>query len=172
MRLSEMQRFFDGFFQAAPRFVFRSMKDKPVVFRAIAGPHRDHFLVDPYNRRVSEIAEDELPPDPMIFETTALVLKHAMNKNMFSHVGISKRVAYRTRRANARHLNRLLTMLAAYEYEVLPLRKLFSFRTFRVYLRRWREVLVYVQILLALRRGVPMPEIEARLLGAKVPTTA
>ena len=87
--------------------------------------------------------------------------------NMFSHIGISKRVVYRATHADARYLDRLNTLLAAYEYEVLPLRLLFSLRTARVYLRRWRELIVYAQVLLALRRGRRMPEIEARLLGAE-----
>jgi UDP-MurNAc hydroxylase len=101
-----------------------------------------------------------------VYETTALILKRAMAANMFSHVGISKRVTYKLRQKDARYLRAFTNLLAAYEYEVLPLRRLFSRRTLRVYLRRWREIILYVQLLTGLLAGKSAHQLEAACLRA------
>ncbi len=164
VRFAEFERCFKCFRGAVPRVVRQLFKGKPIIFRAIAGQDRDHFLFDLHSGLIAEIEESELPTDAIIFETTGTILKHAMAARMFSHIGISKRVVYRTSRANAHHLRRLNNLLAAYEYEVLPLRRLLSLRTARVYVRRWRELFLYVYVLLLLTRKISMHDIENRLL--------
>jgi UDP-MurNAc hydroxylase len=167
VRFEQFKRYFERFIGVVPGIVRKSFKGKPIVFKAVAGDDSDLFLLDLHRGQVAEITPNELPEDPIVFETTGLILRHAMAVNMFSHIGISKRVVYRSSRENAQYLGRLNTLLAAYEYEVLPLERLFSLRTAKVYLRRWREILVYAQVLIALKRGVSMPDIESRLLEAR-----
>jgi UDP-MurNAc hydroxylase len=88
-----------------------------------------------------------------------------MPLNMFSHIGISKRVTYRSREEDAKHLKKFNELLAAYEYEVLPLRRLFSFRTVRVTGRRWREIILYVQLLVGMLAGKSIRQFETEQLA-------
>jgi UDP-MurNAc hydroxylase len=165
VRLSEVEKFFGRFLGAVPRLFKRSFKDRPIVLCAKYGDGADYFKVDVYRDTISQIAEECVPEDAIVFETAALILKQAMALNMFSHIGISKRVIYRSRHEHARHLRKFNELLAAYECEALPLRRLFSVRTLRVYPRRWREAVLYIKLLVGIRAGKTVHQLEAEQLA-------
>jgi hypothetical protein len=133
VRLDEFERFFRPFLSAVPRVLKRSLRGHPIVFAARHGGGADYFLLDVADGEIAQLDPDRLPANPIVFETAAVVLKKAMASNMFSQIGISKRVKYLSRREDARYLNRVNQLLAAYEYEVLPLSRLLSLRTLRVW---------------------------------------
>lgn len=83
-----------------------------------------------------------------------------MALNMFSHIGISKRVKYKCRQADRPYIEHFNTLLAAYEYEVLPLARLFALRTFWVYLRRWRELVLYAELAAGMMLGKSTHDLE------------
>lgn len=161
---SEVEKFFTGFFDSVPRFMRRRFRDKPIILCAKHGDSKDYFTLDIYRGAVGQTSAADLPPNPIIYETTAAILRQAMAKNMFGHLGISKRVVYRLRSEDAKYLGKFKQLLSAYEYEVLPLSRLFSIRTVRVYARRWREILLYVRLAIGLRAGRSPHELEARFL--------
>lgn len=164
VRFAEFERFFRKFMAATPSLLLRYFRGMPVVFCALSGDRVACFLVDLAARELREIAEVDLPESSVRIEIPALILKQALAANMFSHAGISKRLIYRCKRKDARYLRRLNTLLAAYEYEVLPIRRLFSWRTLRVFARRWRELLLYAQLAVAMRSRRSNQEIEAQFL--------
>jgi UDP-MurNAc hydroxylase len=161
----DFERFFTPFFAAVPGRERKALRDHPIVFVATAGDQRSRFLVDVFNREVRALSAGEDIANAMCFEAPALVLRQALAANMFSHVGISKRVIYRIRRRDRAAMARFKRLLAAYEYEVLPLRNLFSVHTVSVYLRRWRELLFYVSVLRGRRAGKTLHQIEAESLS-------
>jgi UDP-MurNAc hydroxylase len=165
VRFDEFERFFRDFLAAVPRLLKRPLRGHPIVFAARHGGGVDHFLVDVWAGRVEALEPHQLPAEPILFEAPAVVLRKAMAANMFSHIGISKRVTYRSRREDARHITHLNQLLAAYEYEVLPLSGFLTLRTLRVYLRRWREVILYAQLFVGLRRGRTTHQLEAEHLA-------
>jgi UDP-MurNAc hydroxylase len=165
LRLDEVETFFRRVFEVVPGIFKASFREKPIILCATYGGGTDYFKLDLYLNQVSKIAEGDLAPDSLQFETTALVLREAMASNMFSHIGISKRVIYRSRRQDARHIRKFNELLAAYEYEVLPLRLLFSFHTLKVYMRRWREVVLYAQLIAGLLAGKSIHQLEEKQLG-------
>jgi len=165
VRLEEFERFFRTFLAGVPRFMKRPLRGRPIVFAARAGAGVDYFLIDVYAGKIAQIHAHELPEHPIIFETAAPVLKKALAANMFSHIGISKRVCYLSRREDARYIGSLNQLLAAYEYEVLPLSRSLTLRTLRVYARRWRELLLYVRFFLGLRAGKTPHQLEAEHLA-------
>jgi len=164
VRLDEFERFFRPFLSAVPRVLKRSLRGHPIVFAARHGGGADYFLLDVADGEIAQLDPDRLPANPIVFETAAVVLKKAMASNMFSQIGISKRVKYLSRREDARYLNRVNQLLAAYEYEVLPLSRLLSLRTLRVWRRRWRELLLYAQLVVGLRAGKTPYQLEAEHL--------
>ncbi len=165
LRAEEVAKYFARFRKAVPWFLRRSLKNKPIVFAAKYGNQADYFKVDLFTGETVQVTAD-IPANSIVFETGGLILRRAMALNMFSHIGISKRVAYKTTQADARYLTRFNSLLAAYEYEVLPLGKLFSLRTARVYLRRWREVVLYAHLLFGLVAGKSVRQLEAEQLAA------
>lgn len=165
LRLSEVEKYFQRFFKVVPGLLKGSFKNKPIILCARYGNGIDYFKVDIFKSKVSQITAADLTPSSIQFETTALILRKAMALNMFSHIGISKRVAYKSREQDARHIRKFNELLAAYEYEALPLRRLFSMRTLRVYLRRWREVILYAQLLTGVLFGKSVHQLEAEHLA-------
>jgi UDP-MurNAc hydroxylase len=166
VRLSEVEKYFGRFFKVVPFFLKRSFAGKPIILCAKYSGGVDYFEIDMHKGRVRQITESDRGGHPIQFETAGFILKRAMGLNMFSHVGISKLVVYRSLQADAGHLRRFNELLAAYEYEVLPLGKLFSMRTARVYLRRWREILLYAQLAAGILAGKTVHQIEAKQLAA------
>lgn len=164
LELKHFQKFFGRFFEAVPGYRRRELKGKPMIFKSVTPGETRYFLVDIYEKRVSEISEADLTEAAMIFEAPAAILKHAMAMNMFAHAGISKRVVYRCRREDINYYNRFKQLLAAYEYDAIPMSQLFSLRTLRSYLPRWREVLLYARVLYSRKRGKTLREIEADLM--------
>jgi UDP-MurNAc hydroxylase len=165
VRLDEVERYFQRFLRVVPFLLKRSFKDKPVILCARYGGGADYFKVDVYGNKISQIASTDLRQDSIVYETTALVLRKAMALNMFSHIGISKRVVYKSREEDAKHLTKFKELLAAYEYEVLPLRRLVSLRTLLVYCRRWREIILYIQLLAGIVAGKSIYQLEAEQLA-------
>lgn len=164
VRLDEVQQFFARFFKAVPRVIRRTFRNKPIVLCARTGNDMACFTVDLAAGSVSQVSGEALGQGAIRYETTASILKMAMALNMFSHIGISKRVRYRTRREDRRYLVRFNSLLAAYEYEVLPLRAVFRFRTLQVYVRRWREVVLAIQFVVGFLRGKTRHQLEERFL--------
>lgn len=164
VRIEEVKSFFSKFARAVPWLIRRTFKGKPIVFCAQAGKEVFCFAVDLSSQSVTQVAEATLGPSAIRYETSAAMLKMAMALNMFSQIGISKRVRYRSLRADRRYLIKINSLLAAYEYEVLPVRLLFRWRTWRCWARRWREVLLGVRFLYGLRSGRSPHEMEEEFL--------
>ncbi len=165
VKFEQIETYFRRFFEMVPRPLKRSFRCKPIIFCAKYGDNADYFKIDIYNDEISQVTREELSAESLVFETTALVMKKAIALNMFSHIGISKRVVYRSQYKDAKHIAKFNALLAAYEYEVLPLNRLFSFRTVKVYLRRWRELVLYAQVALGMLRGKSVHQLEAEQLA-------
>lgn len=163
IQLKDFEHFFRKFFAAVPGFRKRALRDKPLAFCATTSSSRKWFLVDMAEECVSEIDADSLPEHAIVYEAPAAILKHVLAANMFSHAGISKRVIYRCRKADAPYLAQWKVLLAASEYDAIPLSQLFSWRTFKSYWPRWREILVYLYVIWKRRSGLTLREIEAEL---------
>lgn len=162
--LRDFQRFFAGFFAAVPAVRKKPLRGKQVAFCAKNAAGEQWFEVDFAAEEVHEIPADAVGEDALVYEAPAAILRTALRLNMFAHAGISKRVSYRMTRANLEHMRNFKQLLSAYEYDVLPLSQLFSMRTVRSYLPRWRELLLYMKIVLRKRAGKTPREIEAELL--------
>lgn len=159
--IKDFERFFSTFFKAVPGFLKRKLRDKPVVFKATTESSESYFQVDLYANSIKEISAEKCQNDAMVYEAPAIVLKKALASNMFSHVGISKRAKFRVRRADRKHMQYFKQLLAAYEYDALPLRKLLSWRSVKVYTRRWRELILYVSLLRGKLTGKSIRQLEA-----------
>ena len=121
--------------------------------------------VDVYNNVVQEVEESSLGEDAIVYEAPAIVMKTALKLNMFSHAGISKRVNYYCRKQDEPTLRLLNRLLECWEYDVLPLSKLFSMRTARSYFPRWRELVFYGQAAFLMLTGKSARDIEAKFLS-------
>jgi hypothetical protein len=157
-----VETFFGRLARETPRFLSRPLKGREVLIVAKSERETAHFAVDLRAGRVRiPAAEEEFE---MRMEFPALILVHAIKLNMFGQAGISKRVNFYATKATMPALQRFNFILELKEAELLPLRKAISARSVRALLPRWREGLLYLRVLLDLRRGHDLPTIEERQL--------
>jgi UDP-MurNAc hydroxylase len=147
VRLEDMAAYFGKLSRAIPYPARRMFKSNPVTYVLRAGEAAFIFEVDIYRGTVRELDGFDDERNPIQVHTSAFVMRHCMAANLFSHLAISKRVKYRVRSDKKRYMRLLNSIFNYYEYDLLPLRKAFRLRVFRVWARRWREIALYFQIL-------------------------
>lgn len=145
--LQDMQKYFEKFFKAIPWLVRRSFRNKPLTYVLTAGEKRFIYSVDIHLRQVKQLDSYNDTDHPRQIHTSALIMRQCLKMDLFSHMAISKRARYRVRRGDRKYIGRLNLLFNFYEYDMLPLRRLFQPRMFQTWVLRWREVLLYFQLL-------------------------
>jgi len=144
--IQDMRRFFERVHAHLPWFWRRRLRGRPVYFKSLSGASAALWKVDLAASTVSSVSEAEYRASDMRVEMPAIVLRQALRSNMFSHAGISKRVRWIATRESMRLLGFFMLMLDFEEYEIIPLRRNLAWRSLRVWMRRWREVVGYLQL--------------------------
>jgi UDP-MurNAc hydroxylase len=154
--LPTVQRYFSYVFAAMPRWVRRMYRHDPVLYVLHAGERHFLFEVDLHGRVVRELSHYSDATHPIQIHLPVAIMSHCMQANLFSHLGISKRVRYRVTTEKKALVQRLNFFFLFYEYETLPLRRLASVRFWRAWLPRWRELLLWTRVAgdLLLGRGL------------------
>jgi UDP-MurNAc hydroxylase len=142
----ELSRFFARVSSHLPWFWRRRLRGRPVFFKSTSGERPTLWKVDLAANKVSPASSEEYQASDMRVEMPAIVLRQALRMNMFAHAGISKRIKWIATRESMKILGLFMFMLDLEEYELLPIRSNFRWRSIRVWARRWREVLGYVQL--------------------------
>jgi UDP-MurNAc hydroxylase len=152
--------YFRGFLRAIPWPVRKWLKYR-IVFRTRDANGEHNWLVDFASGQVEALSRR--PGDAVAIETAALVLNDCVRTWMFSVWTASKRLTIRLPTPD--HLetvNVFFGLLDLYELETLPLRKNFTWRALGVRLRRWREAVEALRLVIRhklLRRPFVMAEL-------------
>jgi UDP-MurNAc hydroxylase len=160
----DMQRFFGQFFQAVPWLARLPFKGKPILMVCEGGAAPASWWIDVWTKRVWEGAAEDEPRARMRIHIPAIVLRQSLRVNMFGQAGISKRVRYLATRIDMKRLRLFEFLLEMYEVELLPVRANFSPRSLQAWMRRWREPLLYLQLILWVASGHKLIDFEQHLL--------
>jgi UDP-MurNAc hydroxylase len=152
--LSEVGTYFQRFIASLPWVARRLFKGKPVTY-VLTGRRLRCFRVDFYRGKVEETEMLDDRDHPLQVHTSGFILRQCMARGLFIALGISKRVLFRARRADARLIWLLITLFDLYETEMLPLRRILSPRMAATWIPRWREILLYARILTRKAMGKP-----------------
>jgi UDP-MurNAc hydroxylase len=144
---ADMQRYFLRLRTHVPRFWRRRLAGRAVYFKAHTAQREDLWKVDLHQGVVARASQEEYLASDMRVEMPAIMLRQALRMNMFSQTGISKRVKWIATKQSMPLLTFFMGLLDYEEYELLPLHRNLSWRSVRVWLRRWREVLGYGQLI-------------------------
>jgi UDP-MurNAc hydroxylase len=154
------ERYFSKFLSSIPFFVRRTALPK-VVFVSVEADSEQYYLLDIPAKNIEKV--EKIPEDvDYIFRVPALVLNDCTRRKMFSVWGASKRLEIEVRRPSLAKLHAFFGALDLYENEGLPLRRNFEARNFSIWLRRWREGLEAVRLVLlykVLRRKFVISEL-------------
>jgi UDP-MurNAc hydroxylase len=159
-RIIEM---FEEQISSIPRILRSRLGDfsyKMVLFNDVV---EHNYVVTPKNATVEECkSSTELGatvriPIKIFLDSVAL--------NMFHHSSISKRNQYIFKSEQQLLLYEKFQDLLEYvELEVFPIRIKYIGNMIQAYVRRWREVIVYVQAFLLKRKGMPIYDVEEEIL--------
>ena len=83
---------------------------------------------------------------PIQIHTTTFIFKRCIAFRIFSHMSIGKRVFYKLHSKNRRPLEILNLVFNLDEYDMLPLRRLLAPRSLETWALRWRELVLYMQL--------------------------
>ncbi|MGH6630221.1 MAG: hypothetical protein ACREB3_10860, partial [Burkholderiales bacterium] len=170
--LPPIAEYFAKFTRAVPWPLRLMFRQTPLLFVLKSGASQRYFRYDLPRGKVEELAEDPAGQRMLRFFSSAALFQHAMRSRMFAHMSISKRVIYRVQQHDLRRMQLFNLLLKLYEYELIPLHRLFRWRLLEAYARRWREVILYLQIGFDIwfRRLDPLA-IEHKYLGAAAAPT-
>jgi len=141
--------YFKKFSASLPFFIRRYFKKVQFTYVLSAGDCTRYI----YNINVSTGRVVELPDDtkldhttyPIQIHTTAFIFLRGIEFKIFSHMCIGKRVFYKVTSSHKKYMEALNLVFNAYEYDLLPVRKLFTGRSLESWLMRWREIVLYMQ---------------------------
>lgn len=161
-----VRKYFAAFIPAVPfpvRWLFRA---RPVTY-LLEGARPQAFRIDLWRKAAVEIDPGAVSDatDPLQIRTSSLIFRQCMALNLFLHLGIGKRVRFRSRRADAKYHWLLEFLFNLYESEMLPWRRMLSPRFLLTWAPRWREILLYGEI--ATKRALGKPFAMADYLRAK-----
>jgi hypothetical protein len=117
-----------------------------VLFKTSDSEGEKFWLVDFPAKKVVDLAAETDDVDLKI-TVPAIVLMACVRQKMFSVWSASKRLEIEIVRGGLSKLNALLGFLDFYENEGLPLRSNLSPRNAPIWLRRWREAVEAVRLL-------------------------
>lgn len=154
--VAAMTTYFAALSRSLPYPLRRFFRDRPVVYVLAAGERREAFRVNLATGHVHPVAEVDDARHPAQVHVSAHVFNNCVERDLFSHLPISKRVRYRVTSGQRRTIQVLNLVFNLYEYDYLPLRKAVTRRALRNWADRWRELLLYgrVAVDVGLGRGI------------------
>ncbi len=142
--------YFEQFSASLPFFIRRYFK--PVQFTYVlsaGGAPKYIFNINVHKGRVEELPLHTVLDHetyPIQIHTTAFIFLRGIEFRIFSHMCIGKRVFYKVTSKQRKYMEALNLAFNAYEYDLLPMRKLFTWRSVESWTMRWREVVLYMQL--------------------------
>jgi UDP-MurNAc hydroxylase len=122
-----------------------------------------YYVVTPKSASVKECE-----PSTDLGATVRIPIKIFLDSvamNMFHHSSISKRNKYIfNTEEQLLQYEKFQDLLEYVELEVFPIRIKYILNLIKAYVRRWRELIVYVQAFLLKRKGMPIYDVEEEIL--------
>jgi UDP-MurNAc hydroxylase len=140
-------------FDGTPFFVRRLFKGKPITIVSHSDSGETGFELDIYNKRFRRVETPTDEANPIQIHAHARVLRMCIHQVNWSSLGISKRVRFRVRQQDVRTVNMFLELNDMFDCEVLPLSKSMNPRFVLAWLRRWRELVLYAEVVLDMMKG-------------------
>lgn len=156
---------FENQLNSIPVYLKRKIKNWNVFFH-LHGGHKDYFLkIDSYNSKITEISKSNFDKGYSKIISPISVFTSAVNQNMFHHSGISKRNKYIFKNEeNLKKWQVLNDLLEKIELGVFPIKLKYIKRLTFNYFLRWREVLVYLEAFILLKKGYKIYDVEEKIL--------
>lgn len=144
--LSEVADNFRLFAEALPWALRLLYRGRPLAF-LVTGRTTRRFVIDLFRAEAREVDALDDARHPLQIHTATHIFRQCIRKRLFTHLGISKRVLFRCRRADRKWLFFVELLLNMHEAGQLPWARMMHPRFFLGWARRWRELALYGRIL-------------------------
>lgn len=145
----QVTEYFEKFSAGLPFFIRRYFRHVHFTYVLSAGDNTKYiYHINVSTGRVVELSADtklDHTTYPIQIHTTAFIFLRSIEFRIFSHMCIGKRVFYKVTTQHKKYMEALNLVFNAYEYDLFPLRKLFTGRSLQSWLMRWREIVLYIQ---------------------------
>ncbi len=142
--------YFEKFTTTLPFFIRRYFKDVNFTYVLSAADATKYvYQINIHQGRVVELPANTVLDHatyPIQIHTTAFIFLRGIEFRIFSHMCIGKRVFYKVTASHKKYMEALNLVFNAYEYDLLPIRRIFTWRSVESWSMRWREVVLYMQL--------------------------
>jgi len=142
-----------GPFSGTPFFLRKLFRGKPITLVAHSEGSDVAYELDIYNKNWRKLDSWNDENNPVQVHASAQVFLMCINQVNWNSLGISKRVRFRVRDSDKKVLMHFTILNNLFDYEILPISKSLNVRFLSVWLRRWREILLFLQISADMARG-------------------
>ena len=145
IKQTQVEKYFEKLWSNSPWIIRKALVgNTDFLYVLSAGDNIYRFAINLLEKKVWEVEEAQENNFDAQIHTSAFMFLQCMALDLFSHLSISKRVKYRVTKNSRKRVNGLNLLFNCYEYEIVPLRKLFSIRSIDNWVRRWRELVLYL----------------------------
>ncbi len=153
LRERTVGRYAESLFTGTPMPIRRLFRGKPITLVAHSETGDSAFELDLYERRFRALDSWNDNDNPIQIHAHAAVFLLCINQRNWSSLGISKRVRFRVKEEDRKVITYFSELNDMFDCDVLPLSKSVNLRFATVWMRRWRELLLYARIATNLARG-------------------
>jgi UDP-MurNAc hydroxylase len=147
------QRYAEWLIAETPWFLRRFFKNKPITIIGYNQSKTKGLFLDLYNKSYQIIDEWDLDRNPIQVYVNNAVINDVWAKRHWNSLGVSKRLKIKLKRQDAKYYEVFNMLNNALEAGSLQSRYVFTPRYIAAYLKRWREVVLYLDILSLKLRG-------------------
>lgn len=153
LRENAVETYAEELFSGTPFPIRRLFRGKPITLVAHSEAGDSAYELDIYRKRWRKLDSWNDQDNPIQIHAHARVFLMCIRQVNWNSLGISKRVRFRVREADRKIITYFTELNDLFDCEVLPLSKSLNGRFILVWLRRWREIMLYTRIVADLVRG-------------------
>jgi UDP-MurNAc hydroxylase len=150
---SMMAQYAIGLLSGTPFFLRRLFRGRPITLVAHSEAGDTAYELDIHGKTWRKLDAWNDDANPIQIHAQANVFMMCIKQVNWSSLGISKRVRYRVKNDDKKIVTYFSELNDLFDCEVLPLSKSLNPRFVTVWLRRWRELVLYLRIAADLGRG-------------------
>ena len=150
---SIVARYSSGLLSGTPFFLRRLFRGKPITLVAHSEAGDTAYELDIHGRTWRKLESWSDDENPIQIHASANVFIMCIKQVNWNSLGISKRDRYRVKDDDKKIVAYFSELNDLFDCEVLPLSKSLNPRFVAVWLRRWRELILYLRIAADLGRG-------------------
>ncbi len=153
LKETTVARYAEQLFAGTPFFIRRLFRGKPITLVAHSKSGDAAYELDIFNRRFRKLESWDDAGNPIQIHARAGVFVMCILQVNWNSLGISKRVRFRVRDEDRKIITYFTELNDLFDCEVLPLSKSLNPRFIGTWMRRYREIGLYLKILIDSARG-------------------